>query len=388
MTVLTVVVACAVIAGGATGLTAIVARTSRRATVHSLAASCVAPQASPAGVASDHLGAWTFNLLEAGTFGSVVSATSGLYALQACGTEETELRVLRIDTSGKVLGVSADFKRAALLTSSLAIADGSLYVGTAQLDISGPGGSAPYDLTLYRLDLQTLRVLGSRSMGRGYGLSLFGGAGARSGPAYAQSLLASTGEALLAVSPDSLQATILASFGGSIGQRVSVEPGLRYVAVSLFSPGAVPPAATASIELFDLASRRVVSSVQLKSGSDVESLALGRTGLWASIGDGMSTQLWRYTVPALGASGAPTGVPATLQTIDLSQTGDVVWLWGSTLLGCADASTGRLLASTTPAGSPSASVSATVEAGSDTVAVTPAGIGTVGAPTACRGARS
>jgi len=48
MTVLIVVLACAVIAGGATGLNAIVARTSRHTTVRSVAASCVAPQASPA----------------------------------------------------------------------------------------------------------------------------------------------------------------------------------------------------------------------------------------------------------------------------------------------------------------------------------------------------
>jgi hypothetical protein len=336
--------------------------------------------------AARRLGGWRFSLLEAGTFGSVVAGHgSSLYALQACGTEETQLRVLRIGGNGNVVAVSDDFDRAALLTSSIVLQGGSLYVGTARLDLAGPAIDAPYELTLYRLSASNLRVLGSRPLGRGYGLLL-----AVSDLGHPDAtVLASTGRSLLAVQAGTVSVRTLATFGRSIAQHLSTDPDAPFAAVSVFAPGAVPAAAGATVELFDTKTGRVVSSAHLVAGAQVESLAFGDGGLFVALGDGLSTEVRRFAVPVLTAGGTarglPTGIPATLQTISLDDTGGTVWATDLTALDCLDSSTGRVLSSTESSVS-SMSVSGVVVAGSTTYAVTAAGIGVLAAPTACRSA--
>jgi hypothetical protein len=383
------VAVCAIVGGG-TGLTAILTRSTRHSTVRSPAATCVAPQATPTPAAnaagenaSRHLGTWGFNLLEAGTFGSVVAGPgSSLYALQACGAEETQLRVLHLAADGDVLAVSVDFDRAALLTSSLVLQGGSLYVGAARLDLSGPVTDAPYELTLYRLNATTLHVLRSRPLGRGYGLSLLTADAGHSDA----TVLASTGARLLAVQAGTVSVRTLASFGRSVAQHVSADPRAPYAAVSVFAPGAVAAAAGATVELLDARTGGVVSSARLVAGAQVASLAFGEGSLFVALGDGLSTEVRRFAVPDLATPGPvrglPTGLPATLQTILLDDTGGTVWATDLTMLACLDSSTGRVLSLSQS--SASMSVSGLVGEPGATYAVTASGIGLLEAPAACR----
>lgn len=386
LNVIALVVLCAVVTGG-TGLTAVLTRSTRHSTIRNPAATCVAPQAAPAPSAPEAkaspLGAWGFNLLEPGTFGSVVAgAGSSLYALQACGAEETQLRVLHLSENGNVLAVSGDFDRAALLTSSVVLDGGSLYVGTARLDLSGPATEAPYELTLYRLSASNLHVLGTVPVGRGYGLSLF--ASDLGHPD--AGVLGSTGEKLLTVKPGTVSVRTLATFGDSIVQHVATDADAPYAAVSMVVPAA-PADAGATVELLDAVSGSVVSSAHTVAGTQVESLAFGYGGLFVALGDGMSTEVGRFVEPVRAtpgpAGGLPTGMPATLETISLDDTGGTLWAADLTTLACLDSSTGRLLSSWQAAPS-SLSVNSVVTAGSEIYGVTSSGIGALETPTACR----
>lgn len=387
ITVLAVVAVCVVITGG-TGLTAILVRTTRHSTVRSVAAGCVAPQVAPsvgsAAVASRRLDGWAFDFLEPGTFGSVVAGPgSSLYALQACGTEETEVRVLHLDTDGDVAEVSPTFHRAALLTSSLVLDGGSLYLGAARLDLSGPPTEAPYDLTLYRLSASSLQVLGSRPLGRGYGLSLsLSDAGLPDA-----TVVASTGEVLLAVRPGAVTPRTLTTFGRELAQHVATDPDEPDVVVSLSAPGAALAAAGAAIEVIDTVTGDVVSSDHLSPGSQIESLAFGGGELFAAISDGMSTDVRRFAVPGAESTGPgqglPTGISATLEVISLDGGATAVWATDLTTLSCLDSASGRVLGSASSSSS-SPSVSGVVVSGAMTYAVTSSGIGLLGVPSACR----
>ncbi|MGA2208996.1 MAG: hypothetical protein ABSH30_05115 [Acidimicrobiales bacterium] len=370
-----VVVVALVVVTGWTGIGAILARSDRHSAVHSPAATCTAPDAPPSAIASSQVGGWPYNLLVAGTFASVTASSSSLYALQACGAQETELRVLELAVNGRVEAVSGGFARAALLTSSLTLAGGSLYVGTARLDLAGPTDAGPYVLTLYRLDPSTLRVLGSRSLGRGYGLFLVGTGG---------EVLASTGSSLLAVQGRSLSWRRLASFGSSIAQHMAVSDSSPDVAVSLFDPGSSGAATGGRIELLDDASGAVVAVDDLDAGAAVESMAFGADGLFAAIGTGGSSEVRRLDLPGLspagGEPGTPTGLAATLESITLDGTGGIVWASELTALVCLDPLTGAELASTTP----KSPVTEVVAAGADDIALTGPGIGVLAAPAGCR----
>jgi hypothetical protein len=370
-----VVVVALVIVTGWTGIGAILARSDRHSAVHSPAATCTAPDAPPSAIASSQVGAWPYNLLVAGTFASVTASTSSLYALQACGAQETELRVVELAVSGRIEAVSGGFERSALLTSSLTLADGALYVGTARLDLSGPTNAGPYLLTIYRLDPSTLQVLGSRPLGRGYGLSLVGTGGV---------ILASTGSSLLAVQSRSLSWRTLASFGSSIAQHMAASGSSPYVAVSLIDPGASAAATGGRIELLEVASGAVVAMDDLGAGAAVESMALSSGGLFVAIGTGASSQVRRLELPALSPAGSepgtPTGLATTLESITLDGTGGAVWATELTALVCLDPLTGAELASTTP----KSPVTEVVVAGADDIALTGPGIGVLGAPADCR----
>lgn len=380
LTVLVTVVAFAVVSAGS-GLTAVLARSARHGQPAGPAAGCLAPNATPAAAASDHVGGWGFDLVEPGTFGSVVTSSSALYALQACGSEETQLRVLEIGDSGKIV-VSAFFDRAALLTSSLTLAGGSLYVGTARLDLAGPLSSPPYLLRVYRLDPSTLRILGSRAIGRGFGLSL----AATAGGGRDSTVLASTGRSLLAFRAGSLTPRSLASFGSSVAQHLAVSGVSPLVAVSLSAPSVAASDAGARIELFDVATGRLVSSLNLGGGAVVESMALGTGGVFVATSSGLASSVRLLRLPLRRTSrpntGAATGMPATLSSIALEASGPTVWAIGEPSLACLDPSTGRLLAFTALT-SPLQDV-IVLRATSD--AVTAAGIGVLASPAVCRGA--
>jgi hypothetical protein len=90
-------------------------------------------------------------------------------------------------------------------------------------------------------------------------------------------------------------------------------------------------------------------------------------------------------VPAASgpAGGVPSGMPATLETVSLDDTGGTLWAADLTTLTCLDSSTGRLLSSWQPAPS-SLSVNSVVAAGPEIYGVTASGIGLLESPTACR----
>ncbi len=380
LTVLVAVVAFALVSAGS-GLTGVLARSARHGERAGPAAGCLAPNATPAPVAEDHLGGWGFDLVEPGTFGAVVSSSSALYALQACGAEETQLRVLEIGRNGNIV-VSAFFERAALLTSSLTLAGGSLYVGTARLDLAGPLSSPPYLLTVYRLDASTLQVMGSRAIGRGFGLWLDatadGGRGA--------TVLASTGRSLLSFRAGSLTPRWLASFGSSVAQHLAVGTASPLVAVSLSAPSVAASEAGARIELFDVATGRMASSLRLGGGAVVESMALGSGGLFVAVSSGLASTVRLLPLPLPGAGrpnpAAATGMPAALGSITLDASGPTVWAIDESGLACLDPSTGRLLAITAL----SSPLQGVIVLGAASDAVTGSGIGVLASPPACRAA--
>jgi hypothetical protein len=385
--VLTLAAVGALVVGGATGLSFMAAQGTQPTPAVTLAGACQAPQAQPAGPAPSALGSWKFSMEAPGTFGSAVAGPGqALYALQACGAEETELRVvsLRTGPSGaRPTGTSQFFQHAALLTSSLVWSNGALYLGAARLDLTGSTSEAPYDLTVYRLDAGTLKVEASKTLGRGYQLSLLAMTGHKAGRTAGPTLLASTGKALLSLDPASLRVSTVTDFGSSVAQHTAISPAGPYAAVSLFSPGTAPPAEGASLELIDVDDSAIVSSITLPAGADPESLRIVGEEVWASIGDGLGTQVERYGVPALQLL-SKDPVTTRLETISLDAAGSIVWLHGMTLLACADAVSGAVVEATTTEGAPPPSGAQVVATTPWPTVVTAAGLGTVQSPAACK----
>lgn len=384
---LAALVACILIAGG-TGLAAILTRSSRQAIDDSPAATCVAPGTPPVAAAPGGSGRGSFELLDPGTFGSVAASSSNLYALQACGIEETSLRVLRIGGGGKVLAVSAGFPRAALLTSSLLLTGGSLYVGAARLDLSAPLSSGQYALTLYRLSAASLKLLGSEQLGRGYGLSLAATATAAATGGAGATVLVSTGRSLLAMRSGSLSARTLATLRNSISQHIAAGGLSPYVAVSLFTPAAPLAETGGRVELFDLVTDRLVAAVRLAAGAEVESMATGDNSLFIAVVSGSTSEVRRLALPSLTAlpahagtaSAMARGMPLTLEPVGLNRSGGVVWARELTGLVCLDISSGEALGPMVP----TPAVSQVLVSGATTYAVSAAGIGVLAAPASCR----
>ncbi|MGH9294896.1 MAG: hypothetical protein ACRD0B_06150, partial [Acidimicrobiales bacterium] len=147
--VVTVALLVAVAAGGAAGIAVAVARStagahrdgsavSREARLGiSSRARCASPALPSSGRVPRTIGSWPFRLEVPGTFGSLVAGPRGsVSALQACGRQEGSLRVVRVGRDGRLLAVSQQFPRAALLTSSLAAAWHVLLLGAARLDLA------------------------------------------------------------------------------------------------------------------------------------------------------------------------------------------------------------------------------------------------------------
>ncbi|MHB1510679.1 MAG: hypothetical protein ACYCST_18260 [Acidimicrobiales bacterium] len=380
-----IVIACVVIAAG-TGLRLELVHPADASHVASSNTACASPALPPLGVTAGRGTTPGFDLLAAGAFGSMVASGPTLYALQACGLQETELRVVELSETGTVLAVSAGIPRAALLTSSLAVVDGSAFVAAARLNLSGPASAGPYVLTLYRMHASNLHLTGSREIGRGYGLSV---ATSDAGAAGA-TLVASTGRSLLTVSPESLSLRKVASFGAEVGQRIATSESSHYVAVSLFSPAAVLGSTDAKVELFNVDAAKLVSSFRLGPGGVVESMTIAGNALFIAAGMGpeSSTEVLRLSVPSLRrSSGQPvpgrrtgTGFPATLESVGLHDGGSAVWAAETSSLSCIDPATGRDLGSVA---SPSP-VSDVVILAKRTYVLTAAGIGTLVTPSRCR----
>ncbi len=379
-------IVCVLIAGG-TGLRLELAHPADASHVADSKTACASPELAPLQATPDRGTAPGLDLLAAGAFGSMVASGQTLYALQACGLQETQLRVVEMSEKGTVLAVSGGISRAALLTSSLAVVGGSVFVAAARLNLSGPANAGPYVLALYRLQASNLHMTGSRVIGRGYGLSV---AISDAGVA-GDTVVASTGRSLLAVSPESLSLRKLASFGAEVGQHIAASASSRYVAVSLFSPAAVLGRADAKVELFNVAEAKLVSSFSLGRGGEVESMTFAGDALFVAADSGpvSSTEVLRLSVPSLrrsaGQSGAGSrtrsGFPATLESVGLQDGGSAVWAEETTSLSCIDPATGRELASVV---SPSTVRDVVILAGR-TYVVTAGGIGILATPSRCRG---
>ncbi len=382
-----IVIACVLIAGG-TGLRLELVHPADASQVSNSRTACPSPELPPLGVTADRGATRGFDLLAAGAFGSMVASGPTFYALQACGLQETQLRVVEMSETGTVLAVSTGIPRAALLTSSLAVVNGSVFVAAARLNLSGPANAGPYILTLYRMRASNLHLTGSRELGRGYGLSVATSDSGASGA----TLVASTGRSLLAVSPGSLSLRRVASFGAEVGQHIATSASSHYVAVSLFFPAAVLGRTDAKVELFNVDGAKLVSSFPLGPGGVVESMTVAGDALFVAAGSGpeSSTEVLRLSVPSLRRSSgrsvvgrrAGTGFPATLESVGLQDGGSAVWATETSSLSCIDPATGRELASVV---SPSPVSDVVILAGK-TYVVTAEGIGTLATPSRCRGA--
>jgi hypothetical protein len=388
-TVGTLVAVCMLIVGGATavavGLSKGSAGQHRRFAGADLRASAPAP-CPPSGARVEPsrptaVGRWPYKLLEKGTFGSVVSGAPGTaFAIEACGAVQSDLRVVRMSLERpESVQAASPLVRAALLPSSLVSSGGSLYLGAARLDLGGPKSSPPYELTVYRLDPATLTFTASRRLGRGYGLAL---------SATGSEIVAATGSSLIRVGPSALAPRRLAGFGRSVAQHVAADGVTGDYAVGLLTPGVAGPGADARIELVAGRTGHVISRVMLPAGSDPESLAVGDGRLWAAVGDGLSTTVHTYSLPALSPMGS--GQPKTewrpltaAESIGLDFTAGSIWVRGLSLLECSSAANGRPLATTDQTGPAPVSLSQIFESGPALYAVSPAGIGRLFPPASC-----
>ncbi len=341
------------------------------------AAAAAAGQCSPvAGGAgrpvSSHLGAWRYELTAAGTFYDLIPGPrERLVALQACGREETSLRLSLLSSAGRLLSSSRQFPRAAPLASSAAVSGRSIWLGTGVLAFDKAAAEAPYRLYCYLLDSK-LSVLRRLSLGRGYGLEL------AAGPA--GSAIASTGRAIIRISARG-QAERVAAFPGEVVQHMALLPGGRQLLLSLFRPGAVPPVSSSSLALLDLANGHISSRLPLPAGEEVGSLVPARAGALLVLGDGTSQHLARLARLApltLSAEGSST---TSLASLALLPVGGPVILAGLSGLTCVSPS-GHLGPTTRPQGGMEVPTAMAMSRRS-AYAITPAGIGRLALPEGC-----
>jgi hypothetical protein len=377
--------AAAIVAGIASSKRSARPRGAARPVPVCIPAQTASPQALPR-----RLGAWKFTPIERGTFPSVVAGLHGaVLAVQACGAEETSLRVLELRpgagrSAPPTVATSEQYPKAAPVASSVFETAGTIWFGEGRLALHGGIAEAPYRLSLHELDPTSLRERRSIFLGRGYGIALLPAPAGEGG-----SVVVSTGQALdLVTSAGSVRS--LASFPGLVVQHAAAIPGSRAAVVSVFTPSAAPPAPSTRLELVDLESGRTLSELPLSGAEEVESLAAGRSEVFAVVGNGGSTVVERLSLyPSLSRTPRATGVPETLTPLSLATTTPTRGVvYGATTLACVDLRNGAVLASTSPDG-PAEAVAGVAQSASDrsaarTVAIVPAGIGTVELPDNCR----
>lgn len=340
-------------------------------------APCPSAVTSSPTAAPERIGSWPLRPVMKGTF-VALSAGQGqrLFALEACGTEESSLRVVEIDASSeKVEAYSSRFVRAAPLVSAIAADGASLYVGTSRLALKGSGDAPPYELTVHELSPSTLRQERSLRLGRGYGLSLF--------PLADGDLLVSTGRELEQITPRG-RVTVVASFPGVVVQHAVLVPGTGDVLVSLFTPSALPPKPSSELALVDLRTGAVLSFEALPVGREVESLEVAGAVALVAVENGATSELERVSVaPALSDLPAVSQVlPATLSSVALAPAGGRVFAFGATTMACLLPGTGAVVGSTDPTGA-SEQASALSFVASREFAVLPGGLYQLRVPTSC-----
>lgn len=345
-------------------------------------ARCSRPLTASPSAAPRTIGHWPFHLLEAGVFSSAAAGPNGsVLAVEACGAEESALRVVDLSGSGRLDGVSPPFSRLAPVASSLAVTPAAIWLGGARLSLSGPANEAPYRLSLVELDPRTLAPERTLELGRGYGVDLV--------HLSRSTLLVSTGRQLLELS-SSGRLSDLAAFPGLVLEHVAPLPGERAALVSLFARAATPPQPSTRLALVALPTGRLLSSLALPASAEVSSIVAGRTHALASVWSAGTTVVERFSLsPRLVLDRPVAGsVPATLTTLSLAggaPGGGPVLVSGSSTLACA-AGSGRLLVSTTPVGVAEEPASI-APARQGAAAIVPAGVGLVELPPACTAGR-
>lgn len=340
-------------------------------------APCPAAASTSPSPVGDKVGSWPFHLVMKGTFAMLADNTSSsLLALQACGSEESSLRVVELQPSTGAATASRRFPGAAPIASSVAASSTDIWLGESRLDLKGPTDEAPYRLFLVELSKQHLKVVKSLSAGRGYGLDLLSGPGGR--------VVVCTGERLYEVTPSGGLHPI-ASFPGVVAQHMALVPGTDEVVLSLFTPSASAPAASTKLAVVDLATGDLVSSVALPAGDEVGSLASVRGAALAAVAASGSTQVERFDLTSRRhqLTTAPSPQARSLSSISLAATAQSLFYFGPSTLACADPASGAARASTQPSGQ-TQSLSALSHVGNTTFVVAPAGIGRLRPPSSCR----
>ncbi len=305
-------------------------------------APCVAPRTGEvAGTSAEtatRLGSWPFTLIARGSFEELTPSPSGaLVAIQACGTEESSLRVVSLDRPSGVVSASQRFDGAASLASSLAVTSKAVFFGHGRLALDGSATRAPYLLTLSELDPATLGVERSVALGRGYGLEL--------GPGPGNTILASTGDALYSVSAN-LRVKLLASFPGAVVQHMAVVASRDLALLSLFTPSAGESQSSTKLALFDIATARTSASRRLPAPEEVGALAVEGSLATVSVTGGGTTTLEHYRLSSLRPVPSPAGgVPASLSSLSVAAAGDELFVFGPDTLACV-ATSGAEMAST------------------------------------------
>ncbi|MHB8435233.1 MAG: hypothetical protein ACYDC0_05065 [Acidimicrobiales bacterium] len=329
------------------------------------------------------IGKWPFRILLRGTFEDVSGAGGGrLLALQACGAEESSLRVVAMSPTGGIYAISPQFHRAAPIasavvgTAGIGGGTGAVWFGDARLALAGPAGSPPYLLSAIELGPRHLRVRRTVALGRGYGLTLLRGPGS--------SVLVSTGRALFEINArGSLRA--IDTFPGLVAQHVAVVRGTDLAIVSLYSPSTVAPASSTKLVLVNIATGHQVTSLPLPGGKEVESITATSSAVLVAVGDGTSTKIERFSarVPLRRLGDGSRPVPVTLTSLALASREGAFMAFGPTTMACGVPATGDITASTLPAGA-SQAVSAVWSSVTTTLAIVPAGLGILTVPRACR----
>lgn len=379
-TLISLLVAATVIAAGITVVAFRVSRTvapiGPHATVPTLLPPCRTPTTASSAATPTALGSWPYRVTLHGDFEMIAAADGSLFALEACGAEESSLRVVEMKAGNGAAIASQSFERAAPIASAIGVTGNDVFFGVSRLALGGSADRPPYRLSLVELDPRTLDVAKTIGLGRGYGLSLLPG---RDG-----SLLVATGRSLVEVTSTG-EVRRIASFGVVL-QHTALVPGTDEALVTLFTPSAVAPAPSTELALVDLATGSIVSHLELPAGDEVLSLAAVETSALVAVSDGESTEVERYTDEdperRLKALGHARVLPTTLAPVSLLASGQAIFAAGLSTLTCTNASNGDAEASTSPKGAAEV-MTGIAQLGSSTYAVTAAGLGLLRLPAAC-----
>ena len=375
-----------VLGGAAAGVTFLDTHGSRvrpggRASSSAAWRACRPPELGMPAATPGRLGGWPYRLLLRGTFGAVTVGRDGTDLLQACGPQETALRVVRVSPSGRLLAVSHMFPRAALLASALLDRPGGVYLATARLELAGTAALPPYEIELYRLDPSTLSVTARLGLGRGYAAELALASGR---------VVVATGGRLLALSLEGsrLETRPLLSFGRSVLEHLAAAGTSSLLVISTLVPGATGLSARELLETLRLhagSGATVLARRTLPPGSSVQALAATSSSTFVVGGTGALTVVDSFRLPGLEAAPgrALARLLTSLDAAGLDVAGRTLWVHTVTTLECRLAKDGRLEASTMLSGSPAPAVSAVWRTAEGTFALTGSGLGRLTAPRAC-----